>query len=124
MWSDVAVAVKTFYEEPIRVTDFMINISFIHLKCRCLVSCVHYPNVVSDCGAIIENEVPLRIVRELLEGPLKDAINAALQLQISVHEETSGSSCRMSVWYDVLSSAAACSSSWRHSLYKRFISKK
>ena len=40
---------------------------------------VHHPNVVSICGAIIENEVPLRIVMEHLEGSLKDVIKAALK---------------------------------------------
>ncbi|XP_062505748.1 serine/threonine-protein kinase pakE-like [Corticium candelabrum] len=81
MWSGVAVAVKTFYEEPVRVTDF--NISLIRREVS-VSSRVHHPNVVSICGAIVKNRVPLRIVMELLEGSLKDVINAAIENQISL----------------------------------------
>ncbi|XP_062505782.1 uncharacterized protein LOC134182399 [Corticium candelabrum] len=85
MWSGVAVAVKTFHEEPVRVTDF--NISLIRREVS-VSSRVHHPNVVSICGAIIDNEVPLRIVMELLEGSLKDVINAALRSRyLSMREQ-------------------------------------
>ncbi|XP_062505865.1 uncharacterized protein LOC134182478 isoform X2 [Corticium candelabrum] len=76
MWSGVGVAVKTFHEEPVRVDE--LNISFIRREVS-VSSRVHHPNVVSICGAIIENEVPLRIVMELLEGSLKDVMKAALR---------------------------------------------
>ena len=85
MWSGVGVAVKTFHEEPVRVTDF--NISLIRREVS-VSSRVHHPNVVSICGAIVENEVPLRIVMELLEGSLKDVINAALRSRyLSMREQ-------------------------------------
>ena len=85
MWSGVAVAVKTFYEEPVRVTDF--NISLIRREVS-VSSRVHHPNVVSICGAIVKNRVPLRIVMELLEGSLKDVINAAIESRyLSMREQ-------------------------------------
>ncbi|XP_062505724.1 uncharacterized protein LOC134182339 isoform X2 [Corticium candelabrum] len=85
MWSGVGVAVKTFYEEPVRVDD--LNISFIRREVS-VSSRVHHPNVVSICGAIIENEVPLRIIMELLEGSLKDVIRAALRSRyLSMREQ-------------------------------------
>ncbi|XP_062506016.1 uncharacterized protein LOC134182605 isoform X3 [Corticium candelabrum] len=85
MWSGVGVAVKTFHEEPVRVDE--LNISFIRREVS-VSSRVHHPNVVSICGAIIENEVPLRIVMELLEGSLKDVIKAALKSRyLSMREQ-------------------------------------
>ncbi|XP_062505307.1 uncharacterized protein LOC134182013 isoform X2 [Corticium candelabrum] len=85
MWSGVGVAVKTFHEEPVRVDE--LNISFIRREVS-VSSHVHHPNVVSICGAIIENEVPLRIVMELLEGSLKDVIKAALRSRyLSMREQ-------------------------------------
>ncbi|XP_062505962.1 uncharacterized protein LOC134182556 [Corticium candelabrum] len=85
MWSGVGVAVKTFHEEPVRVDE--LNISFIRREVS-VSSRVHHPNVVSICGAIIDNEVPLRIVMELLEGSLKDVIKAALRSRyLSMREQ-------------------------------------
>ena len=85
MWSGVAVAVKTFHEDPVRVDE--LNISFIRREVS-VSSRVHHPNVVSICGAIAENEVPLRIVMELLEGSLKDVIKAALKRRyLSMREQ-------------------------------------
>ena len=85
MWSGVGVAVKTFHEEPVRVDE--LNISFIRREVS-VSSRVHHPNVVSICGTIIENEVPLRIVMELLEGSLKDVIKAALKSRyLSMREQ-------------------------------------
>ncbi|XP_062523600.1 probable serine/threonine-protein kinase DDB_G0271682 [Corticium candelabrum] len=54
MWSGVAVAVKTFHEEPVRVDE--LNVSFIQREVS-VSSRIHHPNVVSICGAIIENEM-------------------------------------------------------------------
>ena len=76
MWSGLGVAVKTFRKEPVRVDE--LNISFIQREVS-VSSRVHHPIVVFICGAIIANEVPLRIVMELLEGSLKDVIKAALK---------------------------------------------
>ena len=85
MWRGVAVAVKTFHEEPVRVDE--LNISFIRRQVS-VSSHVHHPNVVFICGAIIDNEVPLRIVMELLEGSLKDVIKAALRSRyLSMREQ-------------------------------------
>ncbi|XP_062512392.1 probable serine/threonine-protein kinase DDB_G0271682 [Corticium candelabrum] len=73
MWRGVSVAVKTFYDF-LRADE--LNASFIHREVS-VSSRVHHPNVLSICGAIIENEVPLRIVMELLEGSLRDVIKAS-----------------------------------------------
>ena len=40
---------------------------------------VHHPNVVSLCGVTTEDDVPVRIITELLEGSVSDVIKASLR---------------------------------------------
>jgi serine/threonine protein kinase len=72
-WCGVDVAVKTFHESlrlPQLAPYFMRELS--------ICSQLHHPNVVPICGAVMENNIPIQIVMELLQGSLSDLIKAAL----------------------------------------------
>ena len=71
-WRGCLVAVKTFFDF-LRVDQYLPRLQQEILICRH----VHHPNVVSLLGFISENDVPLSIMSELLEGSLSDVIEAA-----------------------------------------------
>ena len=71
-WRGCPVAVKMFYaclESDYYLRLFQQEIS-VCTRAR-------HPNIVSLCGVTTENNVPLRIITELLEGSLSDVIRAA-----------------------------------------------
>ncbi|XP_065845260.1 uncharacterized protein [Oscarella lobularis] len=71
-WRGCNVAVKTFYDF-LRVDVYLRRLEQEISIC----SQVHHPNVVCLLGAITQDDIPLRIVTELLEASLYDVIVAA-----------------------------------------------
>ena len=70
-WRGCNVAVKTFYEF-LRVDVYLRRLEQEISIC----SQVHHPNVVSLLGVITQDDIPLRIISELLEASLSDIIVA------------------------------------------------
>ncbi|XP_065831479.1 serine/threonine-protein kinase TNNI3K-like isoform X2 [Oscarella lobularis] len=71
-WCGCHVAVKTFF-------DFL-RVDVYRRRLEQEVSIwrqIHHPNVVSLIGVITQDDIPLRILSELLEGSLSDVIYAA-----------------------------------------------
>ena len=73
-WRGISVAVKTFYDEPMRTSRR--NIDIIRREMR-VCSRVRHPNVMSICGAIVTDGIPLRLVMEMQEASLSGVIDAA-----------------------------------------------
>ncbi|XP_065845063.1 uncharacterized protein [Oscarella lobularis] len=71
-WHGCHVAVKTFYDF-LRIDIYLRRLEQEISICRH----VHHPNVVALLGVITQDEMPLRIVSELLEASLSDIIAAS-----------------------------------------------
>ena len=71
-WRGCNVAVKTFYDF-LRVDVYRRRLEQEISIC----SKVHHPNVVSLLGVITQDDIPLRILSELLEASLSDVIVAS-----------------------------------------------
>ena len=80
-WRGCNVAVKTFYEF-LRVDVYLRRLEQEISIC----SQVHHPNVVSLLGVITQDDIPLRIISELLEASLSDIIVAANK-RLSLREQ-------------------------------------
>ena len=75
MWRGVPVAVKRFHKSLLEVTDFIVPLVRQEVS---VCSRVHHPNVVSICGAITANGIPLHLVTELLEASLTEVMASSL----------------------------------------------
>ena len=74
VWRGIKVAVKRFHEE-LRVSEHNRKLFRQELdNCAYL----RHPNIVTFCGATLENDNPLQIITELLEGSLDELIKAAV----------------------------------------------
>ena len=71
-WRGCNVAVKTFYEF-LRIDEYLRRLEQEISMC----SQVHHPNVLSLLGVITQDDIPLRIISELLKASLSDIIAAA-----------------------------------------------
>ena len=76
-WRGCNVAVKTFFDF-LRVDVYLRRLEQEISIC----SQVHHPNVVSLLGVITQDDIPLRIVSELLEASLFDIIAAGGRLSL------------------------------------------
>ncbi|XP_065845449.1 probable serine/threonine-protein kinase DDB_G0267514 isoform X2 [Oscarella lobularis] len=76
-WRGCNVAVKTFFDF-LRVDVYRRRLEQEISIC----SQVHHPNVVSLLGVITQDDIPLRIVSELLEASLSDVIVAGGRLSL------------------------------------------
>jgi hypothetical protein len=71
VWQGVPVAVKRFHKALLEVTDHIVALLRQEVS---VCSRVHHPNVVSICGAITTNGIPLHLVTELLEASLTEVM--------------------------------------------------
>jgi serine/threonine protein kinase len=74
LWRGVPVAVKQFHTALVEVSNHVTALLKQELS---ICARVHHPNVVSICGAITVNGVPLQLVMELLEASLSEVMAAA-----------------------------------------------
>lgn len=74
VWRGIQVAVKIFHED-LRVSEHNKKLFRQELN-NC--ADLRHPNIVTFCGATLENDNPLQIVTELLEGSLDELIKAAI----------------------------------------------
>ena len=72
LWRGMRVAVKKFHE-------IITNPRNLALFQREVLVCgrLHHPNIMTVCGAVMQEGVPLQMVMELLEGSVSEVMNAA-----------------------------------------------
>ncbi|XP_065835459.1 uncharacterized protein [Oscarella lobularis] len=72
LWRGMRVAVKKFHE-------IITNPRNLELFRREVLVCsrLHHPNIMTICGAVMEEGTPFQMVMELLEGSVSEVMNAA-----------------------------------------------